>query len=375
MDPSGGGQILTTWGRVRIFVIMFAVLSGSIGSLSALGWRGHHLVVSLSLLGTISGWLVWMWMPRPGRRAWVGLLLWLAAGVILAVIQPHGSALALPSIALLSAAVVFPWRTAVALFLGTTTIYLAGVLIADISRWLLLIGPLAFGLATLAGRVRRQRVELAAQQALSREEQARVAALDERARIAREIHDVLAHALAALTVQLETADALLESNRPVQARESVVRAGRLAREGLAETRRAIGALRGDTLPLPALFDALADGYRSDFKAPMTVRVSGQPGALSADTSLALYRTAQEAITNVRKHAPGAPVEIDLRYTPEDVDLTIANGAPPPGADRPLAGAGGGYGLTGLRERAKLAGGTFDAGPTSGGYRVDVRIPV
>jgi signal transduction histidine kinase len=241
--------------------------------------------------------------------------------------------------------------------------------------WWILAGPGAFIIALMAGLIRRQNEALAEETRLAHEEQTRSAALGERARIAREIHDVLAHSLAALTVQLETADALLEGGRAEQARGSVLRAGQLAREGLAETRRAIGALRGETMPLPELLDALAAGYRTDFGVPAVVRVEGLPCELGADTSLALYRSAQEAMTNVRKHAPGAPVRVDLRYVPDGVSLRVANGAPPVGASRPLAGAGGGYGLTGLRERAQLGGGAFDAGPAGEGYRVDVRIPV
>jgi signal transduction histidine kinase len=111
----------------------------------------------------------------------------------------------------------------------------------------------------------------------------------------------------------------------------------------------------------------------DTGAPATVDITGERGELPADVTLTLYRTAQEAITNVRKHAPGASVDVSLAYQPEMVTLTIANGASPHG-ERPLADAGGGYGLTGLRERAELAGGTFTAGPDGHGWRVDVRIP-
>jgi signal transduction histidine kinase len=231
-----------------------------------------------------------------------------------------------------------------------------------------------FLVTLMAGLIRRQNASLAAETRLTREEQARSATLAERARIAREIHDVLAHSLAALTVQLETADALLEGGRAEQARQSVVRAGHLAREGLAETRRAISALRGETLPLPELLAGLAGEYRVDLGAPAEVRVDGEPVQVNPDTGLAVYRTAQEAMTNVRKHAPGAPVELTLRYGPDSVELAVANGAPPP-SDRPLADSGGGYGLTGLRERAELAGGQFTAGPDGNGWRVDVRIPL
>jgi signal transduction histidine kinase len=222
--------------------------------------------------------------------------------------------------------------------------------------------------------LRRQNERLASEAALTREEQAKSAALAERARIAREIHDVLAHSLSALTVQLETADALLEGGRPEDARKFVVRAQHLAREGLTETKRAIGALRGETMPLPELVDRLAEQYRTDLSADVRVEVTGEVRPLGAESSLTLYRTAQEAITNIRKHAPGAAIAVHLDYGDSGVELTVDSGPAPGGADAFLTDAGGGYGLTGLRERAELAGGMFNAGPHGGGWRVDVSIP-
>ncbi len=230
----------------------------------------------------------------------------------------------------------------------------------------------------LVALVRRQRDEkaeqdrrLAAETRLARQEQARAAALGERARVAREIHDVLAHSLSALSVQLETAAALLERERPAEAAVIVDRAGRLARDGLTETRRAVGALRGDPLPLPELVAELADGYRTDLDADATVVVRGEPRRGGPETGLALYRSAQEALTNVRKHAPGSAVGIVLDYAAGEVRLTVANH----GAHGPSStGLSSGYGLTGLRERAELAGGSMMAGPDGDGWRVDVRMP-
>jgi len=212
------------------------------------------------------------------------------------------------------------------------------------------------------GQARQVRA-LAAETELARQEQARAAVLAERARLAREIHDVLAHSLSALSVQLETAAALLERDRAAEAAAVVDRAGRLTRDGLAETRRAVGALRGDPLPLPELVTALADDA--------DVEVTGEPRPLPAEAGLAIYRGAQEALTNARKHAPGAAVRVRLAYLPETVELTVANDAP---AAARTASLPAGYGLTGMRERAELAGGACTAGPAGGGWRVDVKIP-
>lgn len=195
-------------------------------------------------------------------------------------------------------------------------------------------------------------------------QQAQAAALAERSRIAREIHDVLAHSLAALSVQLEAADALLGvGTDPQRAHNHVVNARQIAREGLAETRRAIAALREDTPPLRSLLDVLADAYRADTGASATVIAESEPTGLAPDAALAVYRTAQEALTNVRKHAPGAAVAVTLTAVDGFVELTVVNG-PPRDAPSYLAGSGGGYGLTGLKERAELAGGLLEAGPSS-----------
>jgi signal transduction histidine kinase len=318
----------------------------------------------LGLAGVAAGWLMWS-LPGAGpARATAGLFLAGAAGVLLCYTNPASAALAYPAIVCVRAGAYAAPRWSV----GLTALLSAAFAVAAPGHWRWL-GPLIFLASLGAGLIRRQYLRVQAEAAEARAEQS---ALAERTRIAREIHDVLAHALAALTVQLETADALLEGGRPEQARELVVRAGQLAREGLAETRRAIGALRGDALPLPELLRALATGYRTDLAAPAVVTVDGEPRDLDADTGLALYRTAQEALTNIRKHAPGAPVEVSLTYRPDAVTLTVLNG--PSNGTAPLTTAGGGYGLTGMRERAELAGGEFDAGPAGDGWRVGVRIP-
>jgi signal transduction histidine kinase len=323
----------------------------------------------LGLAGVAAGWLLWSLPGADPARVRAGLFLAGCAGVLLCYTNPASAALAYPAIVCVRAGAYLTPRWSAGLTTLLSAAFGAGVLaVQGLDRWLV-IGPLIFFASLGAGLIRRQYLRLQSEAAAARAEQS---ALAERARIAREIHDVLAHALAALTVQLETADALLEGGRPEQARELVVRAGQLAREGLAETRRAIGALRGEALPLPDLLRALATGYRLDLAAPAVVTVDGEPRDLDADTGLALYRTAQEALTNIRKHAPGAPVEVGLTYRPDGVDLTVVNG--PSANGSPLASTGGGYGLTGMRERAELAGGEFDAGPAGDGWRVGVRIP-
>jgi signal transduction histidine kinase len=151
------------------------------------------------------------------------------------------------------------------------------------------------------------------------------------------------------------------------------------REGLAETRRAISALRNDAPPLPHLLRMLADSYTADTGAPSTVEISGAERKIAAEAGLTLFRAAQEAVTNVRKHAPGATIAMCLRYGGDDVELAVTNTGGPAVPAEPARPAGydrvGGYGLAGLRERAELAGGTFTADPIEHGWRVDVMIPI
>ena len=387
------------WRRdLRSLIFLVAVVVSMVSIRPSLGALG------LVLLGVaVAGWLSTLAAPTlrgmvrrelamdgpagsPGRRAALAplaaegrieLLAVLAlglAGLWLSALQPAGPAIGLGAAACLMAGARLRSPVSSVVAGGLALGWIAVHLYTHQGPGWIFGGAGLFLVTLMAGLIRRQNASLAAETQLTREEQARSATLAERARIAREIHDVLAHSLAALTVQLETADALLEGGRAEQARQSVVRAGHLAREGLAETRRAISALRGETLPLPELLAGLAGEYRVDLGAPATVHVDGEPVQVNPDTGLAVYRTAQEAMTNVRKHAPGAPVELTLRYGPDSVELAVANGAAPP-SDRPLADSGGGYGLTGLRERAELAGGGFTAGPDGDGWRVDVRIPL
>lgn len=216
----------------------------------------------------------------------------------------------------------------------------------------------------------RQQAELAAQAERTQAAEARSATLAERSRIAREIHDVLAHSLAALAVQLEAADALLDSGRDEQAREVVRTGRRLAREGLAETKQAVLALReGGTVPLPQALSSLLADVAPDARLDVT----GTARELSPEAGFALYRIAQEALTNAAKHAAGATVRVELAFGAAEVALTVANGPVPDGTPAPLATTGGGYGLTGMRERLEPLGGTLTAGPAGGGWQVTARI--
>jgi len=331
-----------------------------------------------ALVLAVGGWLVRLLFERQPRLVVAGTSLSALGGVVLSTTNPRSAALGYVAAACVAAGARLPWRWSAPLVTLVGVAQTAGHLVLHRPFIWHVVTAVGVAACWLAGVVRRQaedRAEqaqlLVAETRLAQQEQARAAALAERARIAREIHDVLAHALAALSVQLETADALLEGGRTGQARATLGRARQLTREGLAETRRAIGALRGDTLPLPELLSGLTEGYAADAGAAVQSTVDGPVRDLPPDVTLALYRTAQEALTNVRKHAPGASVTVRLCYAPEAVRLTVLSEGGSTAAPDPEPS---GYGLTGLRERAELAGGTFEAGPDRTGWRVDVRIP-
>ncbi|MFG1996565.1 sensor histidine kinase [Actinoplanes sp. NPDC048988] len=220
-------------------------------------------------------------------------------------------------------------------------------------------------LFSLHRREHRLRTE---ERARTHEAQARAAALDERARIARELHDVLAHSLGALAVQLEVAEAELTEKRDLAAAATRIRRARkLARDGLTEARSAVAALRADVPPMPRALADLAAAHRADHGVQISLRTRGSAHTLNPAAEVALVRTAREAFTNAARHAPGADVTVSLEYTNSAVRLIIANKCD--GAD-----SGGGYGLVGARERLALAGGTLEAGAADGMWRVVAEVP-
>ncbi|UNO39565.1 histidine kinase [Streptomyces sp. MST-110588] len=225
----------------------------------------------------------------------------------------------------------------------------------------------------LDAQARGNAQRLLAQERAARKAEAETAALAERGRIAREIHDVLAHSLSAQLVHLEAARLQIQRSTDLEAdREQilarVVAARGMAREGLDGTRQALSALRGEMAPVEDYLRhlmAATEGAR--------LEVVGERRELAPEAGLAVRRTAQEALTNVRKHAPGARVTVRLEYADGEVELMVRNRG---GRDRPgaLAASGSGYGLLGMRERAELLGGTLESGPDEEGFVVRLRVP-
>ncbi len=206
-----------------------------------------------------------------------------------------------------------------------------------------------------------------------------LATIQERNRLAREIHDTLGHYLTVINVQLEAAQAVLETDQP-RAREAMRKAQTLTQEGLGDVRRSVAALRAAptaSQPLPQALDALAEACRA--AGLLThIEVVGTPRPLKPPTELALYRAAQEALTNSRKHARASRVDVQLDYTgdaadPGRVRLTVRdNGV---GAAAGAAEGAGGFGLLGVRERLQLIGGQVRLTTAPGaGFQLEVEAP-
>jgi signal transduction histidine kinase len=249
-----------------------------------------------------------------------------------------------------------------------------------------LTGPigatLVFTAATIAldsigSRWRAQRA-LAAQTERAELERARRAVLEERARIARELHDVVAHHMSLIAVRAETAPYRL-GDLPESARAEFASLSDVAREALTEMRRLLGVLRHDEpaglAPQPQLSDlpALVETAR---KAGVTVELSAPPALDQVPIGVALcaYRIVQESLSNASQHAPGAAVTVSVDHEAGAVLLRVANG--PGGSGGPSASEHGpGHGLTGMRERVALLGGSLSAGPApDGGYVVCAVLP-
>lgn len=208
--------------------------------------------------------------------------------------------------------------------------------------------------------------------------QRRADVLDERTRIAREIHDVLAHSLGGLGIQIQAARAVLTDSADIETALSVLgTAQRLASDGLTETRRALHALRSDTLSLDEELRSLAEQHGGMHRAKVEFEIDGTPQELPAAASIALLRVAQEAMVNAAKHGAGQPIELRLAYLADRVRLTVANRTAASGqrTQAPaMQTADAGYGLAGMRERLLLIGGSLQVGPHDGRWTVTAELP-
>ena len=379
------GDETTAYLSIRVLAaaaIAFVVIT-SFQARLAPGGHGEALGVATALLVFCGATIGAIWLIEAGSAVQLAVLL---AAVISAAaligLQGNGAAFlgVFPAVCL--AALVLPVRLSALVagvaaaavsvaWLANGQAPIAGIVLND-------FGILAFFLLSLFARRLResnQRAELLlAELEQTRAAQAQAAALAERQRLARDMHDVLAHSLSGLVLNLEGARLLAgQGGADPPVGDAIDRAHRLAKTGLEEARRAIGMLHDDALPGPERLAELAAEFKGDTGVPCKVAVTGDGQRdLGTDGRLTLYRVTQEALTNIRKHAHAARVEIRLAYEPSGTRLTIEDFGTC--HERPAPADGTGYGLTGMRERAELLGGTLSAGPTDGGFEVELWVP-
>ncbi|WP_020497132.1 sensor histidine kinase [Sciscionella marina] len=354
------------------------VVLGAIGF--ALGFEpgfGLHGVQALTLAGfvlAVFGWIGTALLADDRFRPKVALHAVFVVGGLLIVPGTMQTALGLilVCVALLSTAtgVREPYALGITIAAGIVVALLYGLLVGPVIGLVWILPAVGSYLAGTTRRQRQERLEqaelLLAETQVAREREAQAATAEERARIAREMHDVLAHSIGAVSVQLEAADALLEDVPGTErALDCLRRARGLAAEGLTETRRAVGALRGDPGALRGVLTGLADGYQgaAHLELPETVP------ALRPEAALAIGRIATEAVTNAGKHSGGAPLWMTLNSADGELCLWVHNELDP--AAEP---GSGGFGLIGMRERAERIGGTVTAGAEETGWTVRVRVP-
>jgi signal transduction histidine kinase len=333
-----------------------------------------YAIAALSVLA----WVALIALPRrDGRLVLVIFAVMVLAGG-LASAATDGVSVASVAVAIISLSRDTRFGIATAIVYGSVGVVaiLLGILIHGVSPLGLLSMEGAVVISFLAGQSRRQYLVGERQRLVADEEQARAALLSERQHIAHDIHDVLAHSLGGLVIQLDAVDALLEAG-DTEAATARVRASRiLAADGLSEARRAVAALRDGPVARPRELDAdelvaaLEELFAAHRSLGGTVDFTEHGARRPVNSSLAaaLRRAVQEGMTNARKHAPGQPVTVSLDWGVGDVALRLENPVGSGSTDQ----SGGGNGLVGMRSRfAALPGGVATAAVESGLFVVRV----
>ena len=366
-------------------VVIAAVAIGAVNGHPALGLRGEGLGVLLVVV-VFAAALAWAvrgsFLKRSMTVQAVVIGVMGAAGVALVALQPQGATELAGGAAVWMAIVRLPFTLGAAVAIALTIgLDLALAVGGGSAAAVLAASLLCALLALVAYFIKQARASQATTELLlaqledAREEQLRTAAIAERGRIAAELHDVLAHSLSGAAIQLQGARKLLErEDVSPQVGAAIERSAELVRDGLTNARQAVGALRGDPLPGIDQLDALVSTFRRDTNTEVTLTIEGDRRPLPDDASLALYRAAQEALTNIARYAPGAATTVLLRYEGSRTSLTVEDRVDPTRAREGLPGVGGGNGLTGLRERVERSGGSVHAGPTANGWRVELEVP-
>ncbi len=387
-------------------VFLAVVVTASAQAHPAPALRGAGLAVALVLAVYAAAVVTaisvgWARRGQAAQAAVAGLIG--GCGVALAVLQPNGPVEIAASMGVWIAAVRLPAVRAAAVAGAITAALAVAVgltahpaLAAAITATLLCLLLAVTGQFIRRGRESQDRTELLlAQLQDAREGEAAAAAMAERSRIAGELHDVLAHSLSGLAIQLQGARKLAAREAVSEGlRAAIERSAELTRAGLADAKQAVSALRGERLPTVDQLAPLVEDFRRDTGADVTLRIDGTSRLLPAEASLALFRGAQEALTNISRYAPGAVTAVTVTYQADRTVVTVedhilaapaastpgsalrspGDGSGPAAEPSLLAGAGGGHGLAAMRARAQQAGGTARAGPTADGWLVEVEVP-
>ena len=374
--------------RPVLWILLGITVVSSLHAHPAPGLDGRRLGITVALVGVCLMLLlnaVDIWpMVRPVPRAGYPLLLG-GFGLAHLVLAPTNMA-SLPTTAcVFIACLMLPTRTAVGIAgVLTAGLMVVGYVVPGGSVWLagvefvfcLVLGAAAFSMRQ-AGESQDRAEILLAQLEDAREAEARAVAVAERTRIARELHDVLAQSLSGLAIQLEVARRLARREEVGEQLQGVLdRAGGLVKDGLDDARRAVGALRGSPVPVLDRLPELVERFQTDHHVDVRLSVEGTPRELPSEAGLALYRGAQEALTNVSRYARGSQSIATLCYGPAGVVLTVVDqGGTETDLEYSGPPKGSGMGLIGMRERLAQVGGSAQAGPTEGGDGWTVRMEV
>ena len=360
------------WVRLAALALITALIAISHPSP---GTHGRGLVILIALVITVSAHLAALAVPD--RAVTARIFVELVIGAILAGFDPGNAAVFLIFAGLDAAAFLPLVQGVYAVVLCAVTGILATLIAGNAPSGglfaLAAVGGFLLGTTMRQYELRAEQAELRlADIERAEQERARAVQLAERTNAAREIHDILAHNLGALVMRLNAVNAVLDSEHPdLDTLRPMLRdAHRHAADGLKEARQAVSSLREETAnPVEVTLHELVDASPS-----ASLQIRGTPRPVPAEVATVMRRTAQEALTNTTKHAPGATQVVRVDFEPSSIVLTVTDTGPAPGSPPSvLAGTGGGYGLAGMRERAELIGAHLTAGPRDGGWQVRLAI--
>jgi signal transduction histidine kinase len=388
--PDGGGRL--GWlRRYRTPVLTLATLTTFLVSTQILLDQGALWAILAPVLAALIALPLGLAASTP-LRAW--RLQVVVAVVVAALVPPVGRAgppwpATLVFVALYvtyAVAVRLELHLLVGVWLVTDATIVLGYLVSgagteslDDAYAAILFATVVIAYGYLLGTRRRLQRELVQGRVREQQQQARSALLEERARIARELHDVVAHHMSVIAVRAETAPFRI-LGLPEAVKDDMAETGAIAREALTEMRRLLGVLRGadaggERAPQPGMdhVEGLVAAVRGAGLA-VDLHVSDGQRPLPAGLELSAYRILQEALSNTLRHAPGARATVEVGYEPDRLRLRVHNDPPLAGERAPPGPPG--HGIVGMRERAAMLGGTLAAGPTSdGGYLVEAVLPL